>query len=227
MISARFWVLDSGKEPHLLLIKQWVRFCALAGASVTLANAQTPAPDYPRQSLTAGFVYEVMAGPNHGISYPFLNNAPGFSVGYWFRPRRWLALEAGFDQIVRPVGSSVCCEYSTNANDELFLVPFGARYVWEPPSTPLRLTIGGGGAYLNHTVGNQTGGTVGFSGWGGQFVASGAYTLTHSGRLRAGVTARYFFASPQPSENLLAPWYSPSQALHIFVIGPEVIFSFR
>ena len=200
---------------------------AIACAATRAGSAQTPALDYFNQSLTAAFVYEVMAGPNHGISYPFLNSAPGFSIDYGFRPRRWLTLEAGFDQIVRPIGSSVCCEYSTNANDELFLVPFGARYVWEPRSTPLRLTVGGGGAYLNHAVGNQAGGTVGFSGWGGQFVASGDYAVTRSGRLRIGVSARYYFASPKPSVNLLAPGYSPSDALHIFVIGPEVTFSFR
>jgi hypothetical protein len=64
----------------------------------------------------------------------------------------------------------------------------------------LRLTVGGGGAYLNHTVGNQAAGTpVGFSGWGGQFVVSGDYAVTRSGRLNIGVTARYYFASPKPS----------------------------
>ncbi len=196
---------------------------AIACAAATTGGAQTPAPDYFHQSLTGAFVYEVMAGPNGGVSSPILNDAPGFSADYGFRPRRWLMLEAGFDQIVRPIGSSVCCEFSTNADDQLFLVPFGARYVWEPGSSRLRFTMGGGGAYLNHTVGNQAGDTVGFSGWGGQFAASGDYAVTRSGRLRVGLTARYYFASPKPSTT----GFNPSDTLHIVVMGPAVTFSFR
>ncbi len=199
---------------------------ALACAAATSGRAQT-ADDYFHQSVTGAFVYEVMAGPNGGVSSPILNDAPGFSVDYGFRPQRWLMLEAGFNQIVRPIGSSVCCEFSTNADDELFLVPFGARYVWEPRSSRLRLTLGGGGAYLNHTVGSQAGGAVGFAGWGGEFVASGDYSVTRSSRLRLGLMARYYFASPKPSVNFGPPGYNPRDTLHIFLIGPEVTFSFR
>jgi hypothetical protein len=200
-----------------------VAIFAIACAAGGIAGAQTAAPDYFNQSVSGAFVGEVMAGPNSGI----LNDALGFGIDYWFRPRRWLALEAGFEQIVRPVGSSVCCEYATDADDELFLVPFGARYVWEPRGGRLRFTIGGGGAYLNHTIGNQDGGTVGFSGWGGQFVASGDYAVTRSGRLRVGLTGRYYLASPKPSVYLGAPGYNPSYTLHIFVLGPAITFSFR
>lgn len=190
-------------------------------------RAQTPAPDYFKQSVTGAFVYEVQAGPNSGVSYPLLNAAPGYGIDYGFRPRRWLMLEAGFEQIVRPVGSSVCCEYSTNAEDQLYLVPFGARFVWEPRSSRARLTAGGGAAYLNHNVGNLNGGTVGFSGWGGQFVASGDYAVTRSGRLRVGLTARYYVGAPKPSADYGPPGYNPSDHLRILVIGPAVTFSFR
>jgi len=199
---------------------------ALVCAAATSGRAQL-APDYFRQSVTGAFVYEVMAGPNGGVSSPFLNDAPGFSVDYGFRPRSWLMLEAGFNQIVHPIGSSVCCEYATNAGDELFLVPFGARYVWEPRGSRLRLTLGGGGAYLNHTIGSQGGDVMGFAGWGGQFVASGGYGVTRSSRLRLGLIARYYFASPKPSDVYGPPGYNPRDTLHIFVIGPEVTFSFR
>jgi hypothetical protein len=85
----------------------------LACAGTKIGNAQI---NYFTQSITAGFAGEVKAGPNSGISYPFLDDAVGFRVGYLGRPRRWLALEAGFDQIARPIGSAVCCEYSTNVN---------------------------------------------------------------------------------------------------------------
>ena len=56
-------------------------------------------------------------------------------------------------------------------------------------------------------VGNQAGGTAGFSGWGGQFVASGDYSVS--------------------SVDLGPPGFDLSDTLHIFVIGPEVTFSFR
>jgi len=136
-------------------------------------------------------------------------------------------LEAGFNQIVRPVGASVCCEYTQNADDELYLVPFGARYVWESRGSRLRLTVGGGGAYVNHTVGSQSGGAIGFAGWGGQLVASGGYGVTRSSRLRLGVTVRYYFASPKPSGYIGPTGFSQSGSMHIFVLGPEVTFSFR
>jgi len=199
---------------------------ALACAAATFGRAQT-ADDYFHQSVTGAFVYEVKAGPSRSVPSPILNDAPGFSVDYGFRPRRWLMLEAGFNQIVRPIGTSVCCEFATNADDELFLVPFGARYVWEPRNSRLSLTLGGGGAYLNHTVGNQAGGAVGFAGWGGEFVASGDYSVTRSSRLRLGLMARYYFASPKPSVSFGPPGYNPSDTLHILLIGPEVTFYFR
>lgn len=142
---------------------------------------------------------------------------------------RSLALEVGFEQVIRPIGSSVCCEYSQNADDELFLVPFGVRYVWEPRNSRVRFTMGGGGAYMKYTVGNSSGGAAltGFSGWGGQAVATGDYALTRSGKLRAGLLLRYYFASPKPSPILGPPGYNPRDSLHLFVVGPQVTFSFR
>jgi hypothetical protein len=201
---------------------------AIACASAGLLSGQSTAPDYFRQSLSGAFVYGVTVGPNRSFSSPLLNDKPGYGIDYSFRPRRWLALEAGFEQIVRPIGSSVCCEFASNAQDELFLVPFGARYVWEPRTSRLRFTAGGGGAYLNHVVGDSAGGAVGFSGWGGQFVISGEYAVTRSGRLRLGLTGRYYFASPRPSLNLAGPEIPiPNDSLHLLVIGPQVTWSFR
>ncbi len=198
------------------------KFCLVAILAIACGNicAQT-------QSVTSAFVYEVKAGPNSGVSDPLLNSAPGYSIGYGFQPRRWLMLEAGFEQIVRPVGGSVCCEFATNANDQLYLVPFGARYVLAPKSSRVRFTLGGGGAYLNHHVGNQVGDQFGFSGWGGQVVASGDYAVLRSGRLRIGVTGRYYIASPKPTMNFGPPGFNPTDHLRFVVIGPSVTFSFH
>jgi len=176
--------------------------------------AQTAPDSYLPHDLSAGFRYEVKLGQN---SYN-LGNASGYGVRYSYRPWRWLALEAGLEQIPRPIGASVCCEYLTNANDELFLVVFGARYVWEPEARRVRLSVGGGGAHMTHTVGNEspTGGLAGASGWGGQFVAAGNYGLTRAGRLRLGATARYYYIA-----------VGPYQTGRIFTVGPDFTFSFR
>jgi hypothetical protein len=187
---------------------------------------QNSTGDYLRQSLTGAFVYEVEAGPNSGLSSPLLNSAPGYSADYGFRARRWLMAEVGFGQIIRPIGRSVCCEYSTDANDQLYLVPFGARYVFEPRSSRVRFTLGGGGAYMNHSIG-KNGEIIGFSGFGGQFVASGDYAVTRSGRLRVGLTARYYFAAPKSDETFGPGNFYPSDHVHIFVLGPSLTFSFH
>lgn len=169
---------------------------------------------YLPHDLSAGFRYEVSLGQT---SYS-LGNAPGYDVKYSYRPVRWLALEAGLEQIPRPVGASVCCEYLTNADDEAYLVPFGARYVVEPAGRRVRWSLGGGGAYLNHAIGHEylPGGLLGASGWGGQVVASGDCGLTRSGRLRAGATARFYYIQ-----------VGPYRTARIFTLGPDFTFSFR
>lgn len=193
----------------------------LVCAATTTLGAQSFKPDSFKQNVTAAFVHETKAGPDTTIS-----GTNEFSTTYWFRPVPWLALETGYEQIVRPLGSSVCCEYSRNADDQLYLVPFGVRYIWEPQTGRLRITLGGGGAYLNHTVGNHGGGIYGFSGLGGQFVGSADYAVTQSGRFRIGATARYYSFSSGPSLALGVPYYTAA-TFHAFVFGPEFSFSFR
>ena len=177
--------------------------------------AQTAAGDsYLPHDLSAGFRYESSLGQT---SYS-LGSSPGYAIRYSYRPMRWLALEAGLEQIPRPVGSSVCCEYETNADDELYLLPFGARYVFEPRGRRVRLSLGGGGAYLKHAIGHENlgEGLVSASGWGGQFVAAGDFALTRSGRWRAGVTARYYYIH-----------VATESTARIFTVGPEFTVSFR
>jgi hypothetical protein len=180
-----------------------------------LCHGQTDAAaDYLPHDLSAGFRYEVKLGQN---SY-HLDNRPGYAVKYSYRPLRWLAFEAGLEQIPRPIGAGACCEYITNANDELFLVTFGLRYVWEPKGSRVRLSAGGGGAYLNHAVGQElpSFGVVSASGWGGQFVAAGDYRLTRSGRFRAGLTVRDYYIK-------IAQYVTA----RILTVGPDFTFSFQ
>jgi len=182
---------------------------------IPICFAQSLSSDnYLPHDVSAGFRYEVKVGQN---SY-FLDNAPGYDLRYSYSPARWLELEAGLEQIVHPIGDSVCCQFIRNANDQLFLVPIGARFVWEPSEGRVRLSVGGGAAYLKHDIGNElpSGGLEGASGWGGQFVASGDYALTQSGRFRAGFTGRYYYVG-----------VGQNRTARIFTVGPDFIFSFR
>lgn len=182
-----------------------------------VAMAQTSGDGYLKQSLTGGLAYEFRVGPNAGN----LPSAVGFDANYSYRPRRWLAFEAGFQLIPRPVGSGACCEYATNANDELYLVPIGARFVWEPRGSRYRFSFGAGGAYISHTINVE--GYEPISGWVGQFVASGDYRIGESNKYRVGATIHYYYGSPtlhfEPGEN-------PTVPLHLVTIGPNFIFSF-
>jgi hypothetical protein len=178
------------------------------------AFAQTAArDDYLPHELSAGFRYEVKLGQN---SYR-LDNVPGYGVKYAYRPLRWLALEGGMEQFPRPIGASVCCRSLTNADDELFLVAFGARYVWEPRGRRFRLSAGGGGAYLKHVFSSEAVayGLAGASSWGSQFVGGGDLALTRSGRFRAGITARYYYIE-----------LGSSRTGRVFTAGPDFTLSF-
>jgi hypothetical protein len=200
----------------------------VASLSVKTGETQTNGSgrDYLRHSLTGGFVYEVPVG-----SYPTfssLNSAPGFAVNYSYRPRRWFALETGLEEIIRPVGTSICCRWVDSANDELYLVPFGARYVWEAKGGRVRLSVGGGGAYLNYQVNPQAASNFVFpySAWGGQFVVSADYGLTRSGKFRIGFAGRYYRASAE----VTLPYSGGtvlSTAVNLIVGGPVFTFSFH
>ncbi len=81
----------------------------------------------------------------------------------------------------------------------------------------VRFSVGGGGAYLNHAIGNEflAGGLASYSGFGAQFVVGGDVALTHSGRLRAGFTARYFYLK-----------HDVNTTTRILAAGPEFAYSF-
>ncbi len=178
--------------------------------SCQLLAQPTDAP-FRAQDITGGFRYGVGLGQtNYRIP-----NAPGWSVNYSVRPVRWLALEAGLEQIPRPVGSAVCCEYITNAYDQLYLTPFGARYVHDFNSGRLSLSAGAGGAHLLHTFRDQNPGLTGTSAWGGQASVSGRYAITASKRFSVGATAHYYYFK-------LDRYVTD----RIFTVGPDFTISF-
>lgn len=178
-----------------------------------LAIAQTP-DDSPRNSLSGEFLYGIVSGR----TFWYLDNAAGYGIRYSYQPRHWLALEAGLEQVVRPTGSSVCCRYASNADDQLYLVPFGARYVFQPRRGRLSGSLGGGGAYANHAVGNENlaSGLTSDSSWGVQAVAGADFRLTRSGRASLGLQARFYYLPVSTYQNG-----------RIFTLGPLFTYSWR
>ncbi len=177
-----------------------------------LAAQSSDAP-FRIHEVTGGFRYEAGLGKtSYGIP-----SAPGWSANYSFRPLRWLALEAGLEQIPRPAGSSVCCQYLTNAHDQLYPTPFGARFIREFHSGRLSLSAGGGGAHLLHTfrAENPATGLTDTSAWGGQGSVSGRYAITGSKRFTVGATARYYYFKLNR--------YATDR---IFTAGPDFTISF-
>jgi len=188
------------------------------------ANAQSTASDW-KQSVSGGFFYAVPIG-----SFNQESPAPGYTINYSYRPLNWLALEAGFNQAVHPIGTIVQVEdglsLPTNTHDQLFLVPFGARFIWQPHQGRTRVSVGGGGAYLDHRVDQQAiANFLAFnrSGIGGQAVVSADYPLSPSGRYRIGLTGRFYYVNGAYK----VVGYSYHEAQRVFTIGTEFTFSFR
>jgi hypothetical protein len=182
----------------------------LSVLSAAIANAQAPGDDL-KQSITGGFIYGIPAGAYDQ------NNAPGYSVGYTYRPLHWLVLEAGLDQVIDPLGS---VEFLNNGqpffyNDQLFFVPFGPRFLWAPAASRWRVSVGGGGAYAYHHYAQYFASNS--SQFGAQAVFSGDYALSPSGRFRIGVTARYYYTKDSTADNIT----------RVFTFGPSFIFSFH
>ncbi len=159
-----------------------------------VGNAQSAGADL-RQSVTGGFLYAVPIG-----SLNQENTVPGYTINYAYRPLNWLAFEGGFNQVIHPVGTIVELNngipFAANTNDQLYLVPFGTRFIWQPGQGRGRVSVGGGGAYLNHrydqqAIANFLGSNT--SGVGGQAVVSADYALSSSGRYRLGLTARLYY----------------------------------
>jgi hypothetical protein len=186
-----------------------ISFGLLPLRATSFMQAQSPCDDL-KQSLSAGFIYGV---PFAAVSQ---SPAPGYSIGYAYRPLQWMAVEAGFNQIIHPIGIAICCEFGTNANDQLYLIPFGVKFLWSSAQGRTRLGIGAGGAYLNHHIGTQpsNGAIPNSSIFGAQAVASVDSAMTQSGRFRIGITTRYYYLKQ-----------NTQVTMRLFTIGPEFIFS--
>ena len=188
-----------------------------------IASAQSAGSDF-KQSVTGGFLYGDPIG-----AYNQENSAPGYTINYAYQPLSWLAVEAGFNQVIHPVGTYINVsnglQFPLNTNDQLYLVPFGARFIWQPGHGRGRVSVGAGGAYLNHhfnqlAVDNFFNNT---SGIGGQGVVSGDYALSPSGRYRLGLTARFYYVNA--AYKIFSYTYHEND--RVFTIGTEFTFSFR
>jgi hypothetical protein len=166
----------------------------------------------PNHQLSAGFIGEFRLGSN---SYN-IRNRPGVSMAYGLRAYRLFQLDAGVEYIPRPVGASACCRYVDNANDSLFLAPIGGRLVLGPRDGRWAFGFGGGGAYMNHHVGNKAPDvTPGASGGGWYALVSGNASLGQASHLRLGGTLRWY--------RFGLDGFSPGRFL---TVGPELTWLF-
>lgn len=166
----------------------------------------------PRHQLSAGFIGEFRLGSN---SYNIRNRA-GFSTAYGLRAHRLFQFDLGGEYIPRPVGASACCRYVDNANDRLFLLPVGGRLVLGPTDGRWAFGFGGGGAYMNHHVGNKAPDiTPGASGGGWYALVSGSTSLGQGSRFSIGGTVRWY--------RFGLDGFTPGRFL---TIGPELTFRF-
>jgi hypothetical protein len=96
------------------------------------------------------------------------------------------------------------------------------------PGARLRFILGGGGVYLEYAVGNQCGDLHGFPGLAAGSFAAGDYSFARSGRVRLGLTTRYYVALPEPDlGDRATPIGSvPRGAARMFVLGPALTFAF-
>ena len=190
---------------------------------MSAASAQSVGADL-KQSVTGGFLYAVPIG-----SLNQENSGPGYAVDYAFRPLNWLALEVGFNQVVHPVGTIVILNngipFAIKTNDQLYLIPFGPQFVWQPGQGRGRISVGIGGAYLNHRYDQQALSAFesNTSGLGGQAVVSTDYALSDSGRYRLGLTGRFYYINTAYKSGA----YTFHGTDRYFTIGTEFTFSFR
>jgi len=191
---------------------------------IPAARAQSVGADL-KQSVTGGFLYAVPIG-----SLNQENSAAGYSINYAYRPLNWLAVEVGFNQVVHPVGTifnvSNGISFPINTKDQLYLIPFGPRFVWQPGQGRGSVSVGVGGAYLNHRYDQQAFSEFesNESGFGGQAVVSTDYALSDSGRYRLGLTARFYYIN---SSFRSGAGYTYHGTDRYFTIGTEFTFSFR
>jgi len=190
---------------------------ALCGALPISARAQTPAD--LNETVSAGFIYCMPSG-----TYNQKIGAPGYNLGYSYKLRSWLALDAGFQQVIHPaaaiaVHNNALVNY-INPGDQLFLVPFGARFLWSPSGSRMQIGIRAGGAYIDHHYNASAFGYfASSSGLGPHVNASLEFPISASGHFRLGISASYYYLNPHSD--------SGGPIVREFTFGPSLLYSFR
>ena len=186
-------------------------FCLAAGSSFA-------AEEFHRTWVSGGFIANFATGSNY-LTDALASTRPGASAGFGINLTNHIAVETGVDWISHPLGSIGAFGYSLNAGDQLYLVPFGARYGFGPSDGKWRLYAGGGGAFARHTFPSGANILLNQTGFGGYGLAGADVGL--GSHFRVGGQMRYYHLSQ--SRNLVQLGLTPT---NFITVGPQVTFTF-
>jgi hypothetical protein len=160
------------------------------------------------QPLARQFSFSAGAGgaiPREDLA-SFMTTSPLLSIGFGYRPIRYLQADVGLDAVfhaagVRDFQDTVIGRIKIRDN-ELF-VPFGGRAILPLPGQRIELFGGGGAAYLHYGESVEVpggGSDSGFNcrtcrsrgGWGAYAVAGVSVAVERSRRFWVGVESRLF-----------------------------------
>lgn len=153
---------------------------------------------YPHHNFTFG----AGAGRPRGDLGPFLDDAPGVSIGYGYRFLRYLQADAGLDILFGAAGvrDFLITEVGDfRIKDREYFLPFGGRAIAPFFDGRLLISGGAGGVWLKyHERINQPSYTYRIdcpictsrSGWGYYALANASYFLDSYQHFSAGVTVR-------------------------------------
>lgn len=170
-------------------------FCA------ALATVPAAAQSFQKHTITGGLGVAI---PQDELE-PVYKNGVTWTVGYGYRPFRYLQFDAALDTVYN---SADVERYIPNpafgylkVRDFEFLVPFGARLVLPVARGKVNIYGGAGGAYLHYSerlrqpdpyYNLECPPCQSRDGWGYYFLTGGDVALTSGGAIRLGVTMRVY-----------------------------------
>ncbi len=194
----------------------------LALCLFALASATLSAEEFHRQTISGGFLATRSVGDSNFLSDALRSTRPGANFAYGLNLTPHITIETGVDWVSHPLGSIGALGYNFNAGDNLFLIPFGARYGFGPADGKWRIYAGGGGAYAKYTFPSVAGFSLNQGNWGGYGLAGADYAL--GSHFRVGGVAKYYHLSQSNSLlNLGSFGITPTSFV---TFGPQVGFTF-
>jgi hypothetical protein len=190
----------------------------LALLVLSLAGTMLASEEFHRSTISGGFIAATGLGTN-SFTDSLRTVRPGANFAYGLNLTPHITIETGVDWVARPLGSLGAFGFSLNAGDNLFLVPFGARYGFGPSDGKWRIYAGGGGAYAKHTFPTGASYLLNETGFGGYALAGADVGI--GSHLRVGGVAKFYRMGQ--NSNLVQLGATPQ---NFVTFGPQIGFTF-